>query len=482
MQLPRTLFALALLAGAAGAQAGGFVDGDLYLASRGITGIGSQDGGIVAIDPLSAHSEQTVDFAFSSFGRGVMAFDSYRKRLVFWTSIDQGGPQYGLWTANAAGQLEHIVPTLENMQALAPTGDGRLYVVTPSDNIAPFKWFDAANRKHVLRDADGVTAFNFSGIIGNADAVMTYHAATNALFIAYRGNSGQPCAGAAGDGITIKKLPLSADGTRVIGPVSCREFQSDLVQSQEAPSNWSRGPGGALLLVCDTPGVSTLQKPRVAAVEPLSFTVTTFASPGGFTGADQLTAGSWSSARGEVLLLDTVNDVLRGYTQGGSGVGDVFAVNGPLSSNPGSGEYATLVEVDTGDCAGGFQPVGVGLAGSGGLVPALTASGCASLGGQVTLQLADVRGGAKGLLFGSFSEGLLAFRGGTLFMGSVDVLLNIGVGGAAGVAGAGSATFPPLSIDNPGLLGAKVFVQAAFVDPAAVNGVSLTQAVRVEFE
>ena len=122
-------------------------------------GLGSQDGGLLAIDPLSGQTEQIVDFSFSSYGRGALAFDSYRKRVVFSTAIDQGGPKYGLWTADAAGQLELAAAITESTHALAPTGDGRIYVVTPQDPQAPFKYYDAANRLHELLDETGNAPF-----------------------------------------------------------------------------------------------------------------------------------------------------------------------------------------------------------------------------------------------------------------------------------------------------------------------------------
>lgn len=483
MQPLRTLLALTLTAGGALAQAGGFTDGDLVLATRALTGNGSQDGGLVTIDPASGQAQTLLAYdSFASYGRGVLAFDSFRKRLVVHTALDQGGPVYGLWTVDASGAVELLHGTTQATSGLAPTGDGRLYVLTPGDTAAAFHWYDGANRRHVLLDETGGAPFGFSGIYNHNDSVLTYDPGTNALFVAYRGSSGPACPGAAGGGTTIRKLPLSADGTRVVGPVSCLEVQGDPVQSSEVPANWSRGPAGELVLVIDTPGLSSAEKPRVMAVDPVAFSASPFATPGGFPGADQLTAGCWSPARGELLLLDTLHDDLRTYGPGEVGPGSLLGVGGTVSATPGSGELATLVSVDNGPCAGGVQALGVGLAGAGGQVPALLAGGCAQVGQSLSLSLRDVVGGAFGLLLFGVAEGQLPFRGGTLFMAGVDLTQGLTVGGTPGVPGAGALDLPPVLLSLPTLAGHSVLVQGAFQDGAAVQGVSLTQALRLEIE
>jgi hypothetical protein len=58
--------------------------------------------------------------------------------------------------------------------------------------------------------------------------------------------------------------------------------------------------------------------------------------------------------------------------------------------------------------------------------------------------------------------------------------LNVTIGGAAGVAGAGSLTLSAALPAIPALTGASFFLQAAFSDAAAVHAVSLTQGLQLE--
>ena len=488
-RLPRSLVLFAGLTAAALAwpitgalaQVGGFTDGDLYLYSTQVTGPTSADGGLVHIDPLSGQTAELQHFVHSSLLTGAATFDPYRKRLLLWADLGGSNDQYGLWMLDAAGHAEQALSTIKQWGGLSPTGDGRVYLLNPYTGTQPFRWIDAANRQHDLLDETGTHPFSFSGIFNHPKSAMTYDAGTNALFVVHTGNVGAGCSGGSAVGLTLRKLPLSADGTRVDGPVLCTEFQVDAVQATETPVNWSRGPAGTLMLVCDNVNLTSAM-PRVVLVDPVSFSVTTFAETGPYPGAALSTAGVYSSVLGGAVVLDTLGNVLRRFVLGESGAGTVITPTGPLSANLGSGEVAHLLEIDNGPCTGAFVPLGQGLAGSGGAVPALLASGCAALGSPMGLALRDVLGGSLGFLLVGVTPGQQPYRGGTLYMAAAELAVPLQAGGPAGVAGAGALDLSFGLLSDPALAGITLLLQAGFLDAAAPQGASLTQGLRVEFD
>jgi Tol biopolymer transport system component len=131
-------------------------------------------------------------------------------------------------------------------------------------------------------------------------------------------------------------------------------------------------------------------------------------------------------------------------------------------------------------CAVSYNAFGLGLAGSGGHVPVLSGLEGACNGGS-TLFAAHVAGGAPGYL--GFSTTLPAvpvqLAGGLVYLpiGST-ALLAIQASGPAGVAGAGFWSLPPT--DFSPIQGATFYLQAAFLDPGAVAGLSFTNALTVE--
>lgn len=68
--------------------------------------------------------------------------------------------------------------------------------------------------------------------------------------------------------------------------------------------------------------------------------------------------------------------------------------------------------------------------------------------------------------------------GGTLYVDPIDLMLPVTCGGIPGAPGAGSFDLPILLTD-PGLVGFTFFSQAGFFDGAAVQGISLTNGLRI---
>jgi Tol biopolymer transport system component len=128
---------------------------------------------------------------------------------------------------------------------------------------------------------------------------------------------------------------------------------------------------------------------------------------------------------------------------------------------------------------GSISNYGPGLAGTGGLVPMLSAEGCPLPGATISLRIEDVVGGALGGLVMGLGPAAVPFKGGTLHVGTLLLSFNLLLGGAPGSAGKGNLTLP-LSIPNdPIFSGLSFYFQAAFQDSAAPQGVSLTRGLLV---
>jgi len=73
-----------------------------------------------------------------------------------------------------------------------------------------------------------------------------------------------------------------------------------------------------------------------------SMTTLTYASNGAYTGAAATNAGTFSSVRGQAVILDTILNALRAFSGGETGNGTVFSSG---LSAIGSGEVARLIEI-----------------------------------------------------------------------------------------------------------------------------------------
>src|SRR4029079_8694687 len=82
--------------------------------------------------------------------------------------------------------------------------------------------------------------------------------------------------------------------------------------------------------------------------------------------------GVWSSALNKALVLDTLGNKLRTWSQGEVGDGGASAPVGGNFAIP-SGEAEQIAEIAPTACDGAWVPYSVGLKGKGDFVPALTA-------------------------------------------------------------------------------------------------------------
>jgi hypothetical protein len=459
------------------AQGGGFAAGDMLLFSPVIQGLSSSSGALVYVQPGAGTATILVDTEGTA--TGVAAFDPWRQRAIFRGSPVSDPANFKLWAVDTSGALDDLGSILPDFGDLAPTGDGRIYMQVHGGAAAnmPFAYLDQAGDLNTLLDTTGTMPFALEGNPFIDVRGMVYHPGTQALFVASPANAfGTGCSGATTDRVTIRKLPLSADGSRVVGPVQCTEFEVS-ASVEEVPVGWSLGPGGEPVLVVDTN--SSAKEPRMVLVDPVAVTASTFASSE-YPSAAATNAGTWCSALGKVVILDTGADVLRAFGAGESGDGTMLTVTGTVSAPFSSGEGATLVEVPPSACQGGWGPYGTGLAGKGGFVPRLLASGCPQIGGAFTLKVDRAVGGASGMLFVGVVPAAVPFKGGTFLVGGLALQLPLALGGAPGAAGAGSVTLPAGLPGDPALQGVQIYLQGALHDAAAVKGASLTKGLRME--
>jgi hypothetical protein len=320
--LPR-LAALSLLALClaphAAAQGGGFTAGELIIYSPSAGGQ-PHPGALLHCDPVTGTTSMFVDLFWTQQTPNTVAFDPYRQRVVFSAGPISLSEPPRLWFADAAGTLQDGGAGTTGFHSIAPAGDGRIYFRDANEFTGPLKWLDAAGTLHVLLGATGTAPFWIDGSMNFNLRGMIHDAGTNALFVA----SSTACPGGNINRITVRRLPLSADGARVTGPVDCAEF--DVSASGEGPQGWSRMSSGHLLLGVDTNTFN--EEPRLLRVDPVTLGITPFAT----NTIPAATAACWSAALGKALLIDTGADVLRAYGPGDTGLGMVIPTTLPMSS------------------------------------------------------------------------------------------------------------------------------------------------------
>ena len=373
-----SLASVAALAPDAAAQGGGFIANEIFVYNAAAQGISSNSGAVLRCDPVTGATSLYVDLTFSQQQQGSAAFDPYRQRVVFCASLAAADP-FKLWFADGAGTVQDSGLGSQTFHSLAPVGDGRIYLRDVNTATGPLKWIDAAGALHVLLGASGPAPFSIDGLPTYDVGGMLYDAGTNALLVASRST----CSGGTAGKIYVRKLPLSADGTRVVGSVGCGEFE--VSPSGEVSAGISRLPAGLMLLGVDTN--SNDQEPRLLVLDPVTLALGVFASNGSYTGAAATNASCWSTALGKGLILDTFVDTLRAFPFGASGGGTVIATSMPVSSDGSSGETPAMFEIPFSACSGGWIAYGKGLAGKGAFVPTLTGTGCPEPGSAFTLTL-----------------------------------------------------------------------------------------------
>jgi hypothetical protein len=211
-------------------------------------------------------------------------------------------------------------------------------------------------------------------------------------------------------------------------------------------------------------------------------------------GRTEMLLASWTNSSGAAgagraaVYAGSDGTRLRTVTSTTAGENFGFDAHG-LGDVDGDGEPELVVTAATFASARGRvyviarEPVaafGVGLAGTGGVEPTLTFTGCPRLGEVVTFDVALGRGAAFGSLLLGATRQDLPYRGGTLYPGAPFVRWRHRLSGTSGLAGDGAAAFVQAIPLDPALAGVTFYAQALYLDPGAVQGASLTAALRLD--
>lgn len=469
-----------LLASAALATGGGFESGQLSMYTNNVQG-GTPGGSVMTFHPVSGQAAILADAFHITNRYGTLAYDPFRDRLLLQGKLGATTNPIRLHALDASGGAQTIafagLTVTDQLAALAPSRHGRVYFGwTVSGTSGQLRYLDASNNVHILLDASGAAPFVVPTTVSTPAEMMLYHGATNSLLLAQGGASAKDCAGATTwTGVVVRRVPLTADGSRVAGAVQCSHFDAVLGGTQVVGFQW-KNDGNAILFVDTNIGGA---KSRMIELDPDTLSLTAFAANGPYTGDPATWGGGWSTLLGRAVLLDAPNDVFRTYAAGQSGGGAIIPTTIPPSTPLSQNDVATLLEIPFDPCTGALHGYGTGKAGAGGWIPALGASGCPVPGASFEVSLSSIVGGANGLLFVGFAKATQPFLGGTLLVSPIALAIPLTMPGTPGVAGAAGVTLPALLPADPLLSGIALFAQAAFADVAATNGLSLTAGLEI---
>jgi hypothetical protein len=458
------LVVASLLLAPAAAQTGPWTDGEFV--------VHSSIGGafkIFRVVPDTGAAEVLTTPLYNGGWSGSMTFDSHRGGLLANISLPPDGTfTYRLWLIAHDGTAAAMPGFSGSLRALASTGDGRVFFIRHSgaaQGPQTVEYYDANDVIQTLKDVDGVTPFQIEV------EHLLYHASSNALIGSSSGWwSATDCVVGSS---SIYRIPLSADGLQVAGPVTCAGLGSGTANIMTLDTM----PNGQVLATIASGEVPSTS--RLKTVDPLTLASADWADPW----QGDIDGGVWCQRLGKAVIhaAGPLGYRLFTFTAGQTGWGDELPTSQPVAGWGGYSPADSLFEVDlNGPGCDGFQvPYGTGLAGKGFYVPLLGVIGCPDIGSLFTISINDVVGGAAGMLFVGLAPAALPFKGGTFLVGGVAAQIPVTVGGTPGEAGAGSLALPAMLTD-PILSGVNIYMQAGFSDSVAVKGVSLSNGVRFQ--
>ncbi len=124
-------------------------------------------------------------------------------------------------------------------------------------------------------------------------------------------------------------------------------------------------------------------------------------------------------------------------------------------------------------------PYGVGLAGTGGIVPELFAGGIVRIGNTITVNVARGYGGSVAAIAVGNASASIPLFGGTLLVLPPLTVSTVGLSGTFGSPGAGSGTLNVAIPMSASLVNASVYLQAGVLDPAPIGGISLSNGLQI---
>lgn len=456
------LLAASLASAPAWGQTGAYEDGELYVACTHTNGAF----GLNRIDPVTGQGAEFVKFnyylgAFAS----ACTYDSYRGRIIANASMSTDPYWFGrLWSIASNGSAVSLPGFTGSTRGLTATGDGRLYF-GEWDGTQPLRYYDANDVLHTLMDASGANPFVFSV------EHMIWHAPTNSLIASNSGWwSNNDCTPGQ---CSFFRIPLSPDGSKVAGPITCNSYASD---NQEIMT-LDYLPGGKLLATLASGAPTSLWK--MITLDPVTLAISPWANPW----TNDINGGLWVPQIGKVVILDDGFNVLRTVSAGLDAPAPVLPTNVSVSdgtSGYAPGESLWKVDLNGPGCIGFGGIYGAGLSGTGAVIPNLTLGGCPDLNKPISIVASQIVGAAPGVLALAGAPASIPLLGGTLLVSPSATMLPVFAAGPAGVAGAGQFALPFTATD-PTLVGASVYLQAGFVDAQAIQGVSLSNGLQISF-
>lgn len=313
--------------GSPAAVASDFTKGDFYIHTFDWPGVGSA---LARIDPITG--DAAVIYTHAAGLRAHMTYDPWRDRIILMPDTNSNVFELVDAQGNMTPWPNPWAPP-STVAAWAPTGDGRLYMVTVG--LGYFGHIDAEGQGHALLDTDGVTPFFFTyGATLREDLI--YDTGTNSLFLSHFGAATE-----------VTRIPLSADGTKLAAPAETVCFDA-FGPTADEPMGLGAGPNGTLFIKIDTN--SSADGLRMFTVDPVTLAFAPYAYIGHpFAGGN--TAGIYNSTYDFAIAMDSFNDVIRAYVESPQvQEGTIFTMD--VSGNGGSGEQTRIITI--GDTINGY--------------------------------------------------------------------------------------------------------------------------------
>lgn len=467
LPLHRALCLAALALGQPTSRAQDFEDGDLLVTGQ----FNNFPHAFFAIDPQTGQTSQVAN-VFSLSGPDWMEYDPFRKGVVLYGTIqpDMPWPTQRLILLRRDGSYTSLGFIGEQVQALAPAGDGRVYCLRTAPGVP-------GSRLHVLT-ADNQMLPVIDPASGQAFSLAFDHLAflpgQNALLAV--GNWAQaPCTNLNGRPRAYR-IPLAPDGLSIGGPIACGVIDFGINQ---AVVGLDALPGGDYLMTLSNGDWSPKNLVRIQPGGPsLSLYAETLGQSANMIDLD---GGVWSQALGRAVVLNDWTDqltVVPGNGQPGQPIATSLSI---WDGTSGTGPRNRLTDVSRfgPGCGGLSKAYGSALAGSGGLAPNLGAATCPRVGQLLPLVLSETAGAAPCFLALGTAKAGLPLAGGTLNLVPLQVLGAVSASGSPGQAGAGSAQFDLSVPSNPALIGVPIYLQGAAVDLGAPEWLALSRGLEV---
>lgn len=346
--LPSPVPAALCLLLAASASAQNFDFGAMYLlSSYHAPSGGSPYPGLARVDPFTGVTTPFVQFSTGAYPASA-TFDPFRNRIVTYAGTGaMANPALIAIDANGASTV--IANTY--LVRLAARGDGKIYgykAGAAHPTVQQIYYVDAGGAEHVLLDVGGANPWRCHGGVpfNSNDPIraILYEPAENALFLAFAGDSVVPDCGAPSFDVSLRKLPLTGDGTALRAAAVCSEYDvAGLANVVETPLSLGYGPAGSLTLTVFASSSGAM--PRVLRIDPVTAQMSPLVTVGPYFGDIAIAAGAYSPLSHRVLVLDDGNDVWRAFVPGGAGAGQLLASYGAPGLGGGTDQLFTIAPI-----------------------------------------------------------------------------------------------------------------------------------------